>query len=217
MTQLIDTSQAQSELTDWRVLVDKIHATFQTGSFIKGAQFIADITELAEAANHHPDIDLRYPSVHISLQSHDVGGLTSRDVNLAKQISELAAQSGIEIKPGAPLTVEIGIDAIDIPRVKPFWKAILDYTEHSDNDLIDPSGIEATVWFQQMDEPRPQRNRVHLDVHVPHDTAEARVAAAIRAGGHLVNDQYAPSFWVLADAEGNEACVCTWQAHQSDQ
>ena len=55
-----------------------------------------------------------------------------------------------------------------------------------------------------MDEPRPQRNRIHFDIIVPHDQAEARVAAAIAAGGHLVSDERAPAFWVLADAEGNE-------------
>ena len=77
--------------------------------------------------------------------------------------------------------------------------------------LIDPEGIEPSVWFQQMSEPRTGRNRVHLDVHVPHDVAAERVAAAVAAGGRLVSDQAAPSYWVLADAEGNEACICTWQ------
>ena len=62
-----------------------------------------------------------------------------------------------------------------------------------------------------MDAERPQRNRVHLDVTVAHDEADARVAAAIAAGGRLVSDEHARAFWVLADAEGNEACVCTWQ------
>jgi len=65
-----------------------------------------------------------------------------------------------------------------------------------------------------MDAPRPQRNRIHIDVWVPHDQAEVRVAAAIAAGGHLVTDRYAPSWWTLADTEGNEADVCTWQAHK---
>jgi len=67
------------------------------------------------------------------------------------------------------------------------------------------------VWFQQMDEPRPQRNRIHLDVAVPHDEAPARVQAALDAGGVMVNYGFARAFWVLADVEGNEVCVCTWQ------
>jgi 4a-hydroxytetrahydrobiopterin dehydratase len=61
-----------------------------------------------------------------------------------------------------------------------------------------------------MDAPRPQRSRIHLDVWVPHDQAEARVAAAVATGGRVVSDEMAPSGWVLADPEGNEACVATW-------
>jgi 4a-hydroxytetrahydrobiopterin dehydratase len=63
-----------------------------------------------------------------------------------------------------------------------------------------------------MDAPRPQRNRMHIDVWVPHDQAEARVAAAIAAGGRLVTDAHAPMWWVLADPEGNEADVATWMS-----
>jgi 4a-hydroxytetrahydrobiopterin dehydratase len=81
-----------------------------------------------------------------------------------------------------------------------------------EEDLVDQRGRGPSLWFQQMDAPRPQRNRIHLDVWVPHDQAEARVAAALAAGGRLVTDQHAPSWWVLADAEGNEACVATWQS-----
>ena len=77
--------------------------------------------------------------------------------------------------------------------------------------MVDPSRIGPTIWFQQMDEPRTERNRFHLDVVVPHDQADQRVAEAIAAGGRLVTDEYARSFWVLADADGNEACICTWQ------
>ena len=62
-----------------------------------------------------------------------------------------------------------------------------------------------------MDAPRPQRNRIHIDVDVPHDAAQARIEAAIAAGGRLLSEDAAPAFWVLADPEGNEACVCTWQ------
>jgi hypothetical protein len=51
---------------------------------------------------------------------------------------------------------------------------------------------------------------VHFDITVAHDEAEARVRAALGAGGRLVDDSFARSFWVLADAEGNEVCVCTW-------
>ena len=89
----------------------------------------------------------------------------------------------------------------------PFWRAVLGYRPVGDEDLIDPTCRGPSFWFQQMDAPRPQRNRIHIDVWVPHDQAEARVAAAIAAGGHLVSDEHAPAWWILADAEGNEVDV----------
>jgi 4a-hydroxytetrahydrobiopterin dehydratase len=66
-----------------------------------------------------------------------------------------------------------------------------------------------------MAEPRPQRNRIHFDVSVPHDEARRRIQAALDAGGVLVSDAQAPAFWVLADAEHNEVCVTTWQGRDN--
>jgi 4a-hydroxytetrahydrobiopterin dehydratase len=53
-----------------------------------------------------------------------------------------------------------------------------------------------------------------VDVSVPHDEAPSRVAAAIAAGGRLVTAEFAPSWWVLADPEGNEACVAIWMGRE---
>src|SRR4029079_1146875 len=108
-------------------------------------------------------------------------------------------------------------DALDIDAVRPFWKAVLGYEEVPNDDgkiffLTDPRRIGPDFWFQQMDAPRPQRNRIHIDVSVPHDVAEQRVADAIAAGGHLVSDRRGAAFWDLADGEGDEGCVCTWEA-----
>ena len=112
--------------------------------------------------------------------------------------------------------LEIGIDALDAAAIRPFWRAVLGYVDEPGRSgpwsgLIDPLGQGPAVWFQRMDAPRPQRNRIHFDVSVPHDEAESRIGAALAAGGTLRYDTEAPAFWVLADAEGNEACVTTWQ------
>jgi len=203
----VSATEAQTAAPDWRVLAGKLHSTFNTGTFAAGAHFIARLTTLAEAANHHPDVDLRYGVVHISLHSHDVGAITQRDINLAAEISELARSLDIEPHPHTAITTEIAVDALDIAAVKPFWRSVFGYND-GDDELVDPAGVGPTLWFQQMDEPRPQRNRIHIDVWVANDIAERRVAAAIEAGGRLVSDSDAPSFWVLADAEGNEACIC---------
>jgi 4a-hydroxytetrahydrobiopterin dehydratase len=58
-----------------------------------------------------------------------------------------------------------------------------------------------------MDPPRPGRGRFHLDVHVTAEQAPRRLEETIAAGGRLVTDAYAPRWWVLADAEGNEMCI----------
>ncbi|WP_250442840.1 VOC family protein [Actinotalea sp. C106] len=222
MSELMRDSEVTEALDHrhWRVVLGRIHGTFRTGSFTRGLELTQQVAAVAEQMNHHPDVDLRYGSVHLSCVSHDVGGLTARDVALARAVSAVVDELGVEAAPTASQALEIAIDALDIPAVLPFWRAVLGYVdepapaEGALPALADPAGRGAAVWFQQMDEPRPQRNRIHLDVSVPHDVAEERVAAALAAGGHLVSDTRAPAFWVLADGEGNEACVCTWQARE---
>lgn len=115
---------------------------------------------------------------------------------------------------------EVAIDALDVASIRAFWKAVLGYTDetgkHGPEDrLVDPLRQGPAVWFQRMTEPRPQRNRIHIDISVPHDEAPGRIAAALAAGGHVVSDERAPSYWVLADREGNEVCVTTWQGRDA--
>jgi 4a-hydroxytetrahydrobiopterin dehydratase len=198
---------------DWRVTGEGVCTYFVTGSFAAGARVVHAISQLAGLDDHHPDIDLRHGGVTVRLITitDDYYGLTGRDVELARQISAEARELGVPADPSAVQTVQVSMDALVLPDVMPFWRAVLDYQDRGDSpeDLIDPRGRGPSFWFQQMDAPRPQRNRIHIDVWVPYEQAEARIAAAIAAGGHLVTDEYAPSWWVLADAEGNEACVAT--------
>jgi 4a-hydroxytetrahydrobiopterin dehydratase len=219
MTELVPHADVQQavDARHWRVLLQTLRATFRTDSFARGLELAARIGAAADAVDHHPDVDLRYGRVHVLLTSHDAGGLTRRDVDLAAEISAIADDLGIEGEPGRPQALEIAIDALDIPAVLPFWRAVLGYRvsgPEADRELVDPDGVGPTVWFQQMDAPRPQRNRIHVDVTVPHDVADERVAAALAAGGTLVSDSRYPAFRILADAEGNEVCVCTWQGRQ---
>jgi 4a-hydroxytetrahydrobiopterin dehydratase len=203
-------------VTDWRVLGEGACAHFRTGSFAAGARLVQAIGELAGLEDHHPDVDLRSGGVTVRLITitHDYYGLTERDVELARQISAVAREQGVVADPTAVQTVQLTIDALVTPEVLQFWRAVLGYQERSDSpeeDLIDPHGRGPSLWFQPMDAPRPQRNRIHFDVWVPHDQAEARIAAALAAGGRLVTDKHALAWWTLADPEGNEVDVCTWQ------
>jgi 4a-hydroxytetrahydrobiopterin dehydratase len=195
---------------DWRVLANGACAHFRTGSFARGVELVHVIGKLADAANHHPNVDLQYSGVTVQLMTHEVSGLSQRDVELARQISAAARAMGVQADPTAVQDVQITIDALVAPEVRPFWRAVLGYREVGDEDLIDPRSRGPSIWFQKMDAVRPQRNRIHVDIFVPHDQAEARIAAALAAGGRLVTDRHAPAWWVLADAEGNEADVATW-------
>ncbi|MDP9379900.1 MAG: 4a-hydroxytetrahydrobiopterin dehydratase [Chloroflexota bacterium] len=202
---------------DWRVLGEGACAYFRTGPFAASARLVHAISEQADLEDYHPDVDLRYGGVIVRLITirHDYYGLSERDIELAQRISVVARELGVPADPTAVQTIQVTMDALVGPAVMPFWRAVLGYRDRGDSpeDLIDPHGRGPSFWFQQMDAPRPQRNRIHIDVWVPHDQAEARIAAAIAAGGHLVTDEHAPSWWVLADAEGNEACVATWMGH----
>lgn len=199
---------------DWRVVFGGACTYFKTGSFRVGVALINAIGELADAANHHPDVDLRYPGVSVRLVTHEVGGLSSRDIELARQISAAARDLGVAADPGVVQTVQVAIDAVERDRVMPFWRAVLNYKAVGDEDLDDPHGSGPSFWFQEIDEVQPGRNRFHVDVSVPHDQGEARIEAAVAAGGRLVSDENAPAWWTLADADGNEADVTTWQGRE---
>ncbi|MDH6139597.1 MULTISPECIES: VOC family protein [Kitasatospora] len=205
-------------LEDWRVLGEGACAYFRTGSFAAGSRLVQEIGELTGLEGQYPDVDLRNDGVTVRLitVADDYYGLTERHVELARQISAVARRLGILSEPSAVQTVQVTVDALALPAVVPFWRALLGYQDRagSAEDLIDPRRRGAPFYFQQLDAPRPQRNRVHVDVWLPYDQAEARIAAAIAAGGRLVTDAHAPSHWVLADPEGNEACIGTagWPA-----
>jgi 4a-hydroxytetrahydrobiopterin dehydratase len=197
---------------DWRVLLffNGACTHYRTGSFAKGLALVNAIGELAEAADHHPDVDLRIEGVTVRLKSFDVGWLTQRDVKMATQISAVAREHGLKADPTAVQEVNLTIDALSRPEIMAFWRAVLGYEQVGDEDLVDRHRHGPSIWYQDMDAPRPQRNRVHIDISVPHDQAEARIAAAIAAGGRLVSDEHAPMWWTLADPEGNEVDIATW-------
>ncbi|WP_100446800.1 VOC family protein [Glycomyces xiaoerkulensis] len=201
-------------LQDWRLVGEGACAHYRTGSLAAGIRFAEAVARLDGADRHPPAIDLRADGATVRLVTitEDHYGPGETDLALAEAISAVARDQGLEAEPEGIQTIQVSIDALDRAEVMPFWRAVLGYEPRADSpdeDLIDPRGRGAFFWFQQMDRPRPQRNRIHVDVWVPHDRAEARIEAALAAGGRMLSREFAPSWWVLADPEGNEACVCT--------
>jgi 4a-hydroxytetrahydrobiopterin dehydratase len=200
-----------SGLEDWRILYSALHARFQTGDFATGLRLVEAIGAEAEAMDHHPDLDLRYPHLNIKLTSHDAGGVTDRDIRLARRISELAATEGVRADPSVVSVLEIAIDTVDHAAIKPFWAAALGLQDSPayDVELVDPAGALPTLWFQPTDPHDEPRQRFHLDLRVPPEVAAGRIEAALAAGGVLVSTEHAPMFTVLSDVEGNKVCICT--------
>ena len=198
-------------LDDWRFFLKRLHSRFATGSFVNGLELVTRVTAAAEEANHHPDVTLTYPHVDIDLYSHDVDGVTSRDIDLARRISAIAAELGIEAAPRDVSTLELALDVPDAAEVQPFWAAVLGYEDHGEwPEVMDPGGRNNTLWFQKAPDASGEvQQRFHLDIVVPREIAEERVRTAVAAGGTLVSEDDVPAFWVLADAHGNKVCVCT--------
>ncbi|WP_449061853.1 VOC family protein [Planomonospora algeriensis] len=216
-------SEAVGDL-GWRYVLGALQTTVRVSSLRQAADVAARMVAAAgDGADGGLWMDVRGDRLVLTLQSLAAATVTSAEVELAGRISAAARGLGLRLSPGVAdpeprsvQLVEIAIDALDITRIRPFWKAVMGYVDEAGADgpedpLVDPFRHGPAIWFQQMDEARPQRNRIHLDVSVPHDEAPRRIEAALTAGGVLLSEEHAPSFWVLADAEGNEACVTTWQ------
>ncbi|MDF3340838.1 VOC family protein [Mycolicibacterium septicum] len=207
----------------WRLVLGAVYTEVLVPSMADAAAAAAHAVRAAgAAAPRHLSIDIRSDRAVLRLRTRDAGAVTGRDLELARAVSQTLAEHGFELSAGhgAIQALEIAIDALDIGAVRPFWKAVTGYIDEPSAEpgssdlnagLVDPFGRGPAIWFQQMDSARPQRNRIHLDIDVTHEAAQGRVDAALAAGGRLLSDRRAPAFWVLADAEGNEACICTWQ------
>lgn len=77
------------DLVDWMRQGDEIRKLFMFASFPGAIGFVTQVAFLAEAAGHHPDIDIRWRKVVLALTTHDAGGLTENDFALAAQIDEI--------------------------------------------------------------------------------------------------------------------------------
>lgn len=213
MTKLTAREIVERAPEGWVLLPGVLRTRLRTGSFTTGLELVNAIGAAAEKADHHPDLDLRYTHLDVTLSSHDVGGVTGRDLRLAATVSELAQAAGVPLEPSGAVRLEWALDSPARPAVLPFWAAVLGMERHADEygeDLRDPSGVLPAVWFQKSEAGEP-RQRWHPDVWIDPSAVSQRIEAAVAAGGILVSDADAPAFWVLADPEGNRVCLCTWQ------
>src|SRR4051794_18659586 len=192
MPERLTRAQISAAVTDlgWRFVLGVVRTSVPVGSLAAAATaagVVADAaSDVVADAGGHVWCDVRADRLVVSVQTRAVGWPTPSDLDLVRAIAAALAERGLAADPGvgqrAVQLIEVAIDAMDIPAVRPFWKAVLGYVDElpttgPEGPLVDPHGQGPAVWFQQMDAPRPQRNRIHLDVSVPHDEAAARIAA----------------------------------------
>ena len=226
---------AEADLADWRKLAQGLHARYLIDDFGTGARFVAAVGEAGDVLGHHPAVSMGEGYVDLKLTTHDaiyrddagtehqVEWVTQQDVDLARRISEIAAEHSLSADPRSITTIELALDTANAATLAPVWAAVLTGGTEAQgrgtigDDVRDATSRVPILWFQETDPHPTPRQRFHIDVQVPYDVAERRIAAAVAAGAVIVDDSRAPSTTVIADPDGNKACVGTFQpAPQSE-
>jgi 4a-hydroxytetrahydrobiopterin dehydratase len=217
---------AEAGLTDWRKLAQGLHARYVVDDFGTGARFVTAVGEAGDQLGHHPRVSIGKGHVDLELVSDDavyrddegtehvVEWVTQQDVDLARRITEIAADHGIAADPGSVSEIEIGLDTARSATIAPVWAALLTGSAESQgrgspsDEIRDATGRIPNLWFGDSDEHETPGQRFHVEVYVAPEVAQARIAAAVAAGGTVVDDSDAPSLTVIADQDGNRGVVC---------
>ena len=200
---------------DWRVVGDGAVAFFPTDSFAQSVQLVQAIGDLPSVTDHRPDLDIRAAGVTVRLITYtdDYYGMSTSDVEVARDISSVAQKLGLTADPSVIQSVLVIPGALQIKDIVPFWRAALGYVPRRDSpeeDLVDPHDRGPGFWFEKMEQARADGGgAIHLAVWVPYEQAQDRIDAALAAGGRMVRDQFAPAWWTLADPAGNEVDIAT--------
>jgi 4a-hydroxytetrahydrobiopterin dehydratase len=193
---------------DWVVLHGGPTAVFRVGSLLEAARLAGAV---AEVPGLEPRTLLTAASDRLTVKlTREMWGTEARHIEVARAISAAAREHGVTADRGAVQEVQLAVaakpEAIDLG----FWRAVLGYAPMHDDNGIDPLGQGSTVWMQDLAPNKPLRHAMHVDVSVARDHAEARMQAAVAAGGRLVDDSGAPGAWILADRAGNKVCIAAW-------
>ncbi len=195
--------------SDWVVLHGGATALFRVTSVVEAAR-------LAEALAHVPGLNgagvlMTIADGQLTVRlTRGVFRLEERHVRLAQAIAAVAREHGAVADRTRVQEVQLAIaaqpDAIDVG----FWRVVLGYVALADDSAVDPLGHGPKVWMQALDPAKPLRHAMHVDVSVAREQAEHRLAAALAAGGRIVDDSNAPAVWILADRSGNRVCIASW-------
>ncbi len=215
-----------ARLTDWRKLAQGLHARYLVDDFGAGVRFLAAVGEAGDALGHHPSVAMGPGYVDLELVTadavhrddegteHVVEWVTQQDVDLARAITQIAADHELDADPASVSVIELGLDTAQSATIAPVWAALLTGNAEAQghgspgDEIRDATGRVPNLWFGEADVREPSRQRFHLEIYVAREVAAQRVAAAVAAGGTVVDDSDAPSLTVVADQDGNTGVVC---------
>ena len=217
---------AEAHLTEWRKLAQGLHARYVTRDFGTGARFVSAVGEAGDTLGHHPRVSIGTGYVDLELVTDDaiyrddegtehvVEWVTQQDVDLARRITEIAAAHEVVADPASVSEIELGLDTARSATIAPVWAALLSGSADAQgrgtpsDEIRDATGRVPNLWFGDPDEPGASGQRFHLEVYVAPEAVGQRIAAAVAAGGVVVDDSNAPSLTVIADQDGNTGVVC---------
>lgn len=193
---------------DWAVLHGGATAVFRVRSMRDAAALAEALVDVLE---DEPGVLLTFGSDRLTVRlTRDLWQLDERHVDLARAVSAVARAHDAIADRDSLQEVQLAIaakpDEIDVE----FWRAVLGYETTAEDSAVDRLGHGSTVWMQYLDQEKPLRHAMHVDVSVPQDHVQDRLEAALAAGGRIVDDSEAPRWWTLSDRAGNRVCIAAW-------
>ena len=194
---------------DWRATAWSTQACYRADSLAHGAALIDHILTAADQHALSPDIDLHPEAINVRVLHLDDGRIPANTAAFAATVSAKAVGLGLRADPSLVQSVGIAVAQHTSVDTRPFWMAALGYDDIGDEDAGDPLCRGPYLAFHPWLD-RTGRGRTHIDVSVPADQAEARVAAALAAGGRLVDDTRAPQWWTIASPDNHGIDIAAW-------
>ena len=215
---------AEANLTDWRKLAQGLHARYVIEDFGTGARSSrggrgGEAPATTRASIGKGSVDFKSVSGDAIYRDdegteHVVEWVTQQDVDLARRITEIAVDHKVDADPASVSDIELGLDTARSATIAPVWAALLTGSADAQgrgtpgDEIRDATGRVPNLWFGDADEHEAPGQRFHIEIYVAPEVAEQRIAAAVAAGGTVVDDSDAPSLTVIADQDGNKGMVC---------
>ena len=200
---------AADGVEDWVVLHGGATAVFRVASLAEAAHLVDTVARVPGLEGSEVLLTITGERLSVRL-TRGLFRLEPQHIDLARAVSATARAHGAVAERAGVQEVQVAIsakpDVVDVG----FWRAVLGYASLADDNAIDPLGHSSTVWMQELLPDKALRHAMHIDVSVAREHVHARVAAAVAAGGRIVDDTGAPEGWILADRAGNRVCVAAW-------